>query len=159
MGNAKYTLFLMIIIFVSCATVKKNTMLTETIAFRLKPGEDVKKCIDSIVVKNDIKAGYIATAVGSLTQYHIRFANVDSGKIGKGYFEVVSLVGTLSINGSHLHISVSDNMGTTIGGHLLTENFVYTTLEIVIVKINNLSFTRENDGSTPWKELKIEPLK
>jgi len=70
--------------------------------------------------------------------------------------EIVSLSGTLSTNGSHIHISVSDGTGQTVGGHLMGECIVYTTAEIIIQSASNLRFTRENDGTTKWKELQIE---
>ena len=79
------------------------------------------------------------------------------GKKANGHFEIVSLVGTVSINGSHLHMNVSDSTGATIGGHLLDSNLVYTTAEIVIGEDKQLVFTREKDGSTPWEELRIKP--
>ena len=127
----------------------------QTHAFRLKPGDDVKQEIDALVAGKGIKAGYIATAVGSLTHYNIRFSNRDNGDSATGHFEVVSLVGTVSVHGSHLHISVADGDGKMTGGHLLDGNKVYTTLEMVIVETKDLVFARENDGSTPWKELVI----
>ena len=128
---------------------------THSYAIRLKPGEDLKKSIQKFVDANRIEAGWIAACAGSLTDYHIRFANVAEGSRASGHFEIVSLSGTLSTNGSHIHISLSDKTGTTIGGHLLDECIVYTTAEIVIQSASNFVFTRENDGSTEWKELQV----
>ncbi|MES2005267.1 MAG: PPC domain-containing DNA-binding protein [Bacteroidota bacterium] len=128
-------------------------------AFRLKPGQDLKQSIDSVVKEKNIQAGWIATCVGSLTEYTIRFANQEKGYNDKGHFEIVSLVGTLSVNGSHIHLSVSDSTGKTIGGHLLEGCKVYTTAEIVIGESNNHVFTREKDGSTPWEELQVKENK
>jgi predicted DNA-binding protein with PD1-like motif len=65
------------------------------------------------------------------------------------------LVGTVSISGSHLHLSISDSTGKTIGGHLLEDNLVYTTAEIVIGESKNLLFTREK-MELPWEELQIK---
>lgn len=130
--------------------------MSKTHAFRLKPGNDLRKEIESFVRKNKIQAGWISCGVGSLTDYHIRFANQQQGSKGSGHFEIVSLIGTVSIHGSHIHISVSDSTGKTIGGHLLDSNLVYTTAEIVIREADDLIFTRENDGSTPWEELQIK---
>ena len=127
----------------------------QTHAFRLKPGDDVKQEIDTLVAGKGIKAGYIATAVGSLTHYNVRFANRDNGDSATGHFEVVSLVGTVSVHGSHLHISVADGDGKMTGGHLQDGNKVYTTLEMVVVETKDLVFARENDGSTPCQELVI----
>lgn len=124
-------------------------------AFRLKPGKDLKKEIELYVKENKIEAGWINCAVGSLTDYNIRFANQPDGSKDSGHFEIVSLIGTVSTNGSHLHISISDSTGKTIGGHLLDSCMVYTTAEIVIQESKEHVFTREKDGSTPWEELQV----
>lgn len=124
-------------------------------AIRLKPGDDLKKSIQAFVDANQIEAGWIASCAGSLTDYHLRFANQPNGSKGKGHFEIVSLSGTLSTNGSHIHLSISDKTGNTIGGHLLDECIVYTTAEIVIQSTSSLVFTREKDGTTEWPELQI----
>ena len=129
--------------------------MVKTHAFRLKPGTDLKKEIETYVKANNIKAGWIATCAGSLTQCHIRFANQPEGTKGSGHFEIVSLSGTVSANGSHIHISISDSTGKTIGGHLLDSNLVYTTAEIVLQEDDDLVFAREKDGTTPWEELQI----
>ena len=130
--------------------------MTKTFAFRLKPGEDLRKGIEAFVSANDIKAGWIASCAGSLTDYSIRFANQPGASNGQGHFEIVSLTGTVSVNGSHMHISISDSTGKTIGGHLLDSNIVYTTAEIILQQSDDFVFTREKDGSTPWEELQIK---
>lgn len=132
---------------------------TTTYAFRLKPGMDLKKSIQQFVNDNNIKAGWVVTVVGSLTHYSLRLANQPDTKSDSGHFEIVSLTGTLSENGSHLHMAVSDSTGKTIGGHLSEGNIVYTTAEIVIQSSSKFIFKRENDGSTPWQELQIEKQK
>jgi predicted DNA-binding protein with PD1-like motif len=130
-----------------------------TYAIRLKPGQDLKKEIEQVVRQHNIKAGWINTAVGSLTQYTIRFANQPGTNQQSGHFEIVSLVGTVSVNGSHIHISVSDSTGQTIGGHLMEGCTVYTTAEIILTATNNYVFTRAKDGTTPWEELQIQLTK
>jgi predicted DNA-binding protein with PD1-like motif len=147
----KYLLLLASIFIFSC----KNNM-PKTHPIRLKPGADLRNEIEAYVKQHNIKAGWISTCAGSLTQYNIRFANQSGGSKGSGYFEIVSLGGTVSVNGSHIHISVSDSTGKTIGGHLLDSNIVYTTAEIIIQEDDDFSFTREKDDSTPWEELQIK---
>ncbi|MBS1512683.1 MAG: DNA-binding protein [Bacteroidetes bacterium] len=129
----------------------------QTYAFRLKPGQDLKKEIEAVVKEKQINAGWISTCVGSLTQYNIRFANQPNGSSDTGHFEMVSLTGTVSVNGSHIHICVSDSTGKTIGGHLLEGNIIYTTAEIVLLSSNEFIFKREKDGTTPWDELQVVP--
>ncbi len=146
--------------FLSCKTTQTMSAKNEITvhAFRLKPGQDLRKEIEVFVKENKIAAGWISTCVGSLTDYNIRFANQQNGNTGSGHFEIVSLTGTVSTNGSHIHISVSDSTGRTIGGHLLQGCTIYTTAEIVIQSSPKLVFKREKDGSTPWEELQIERL-
>jgi len=127
-------------------------------AFRLKHGQDLKREILNYVKEKQIKAGWISTCVGSLTNYNIRFANQPEGSSGSGHCEIVSVTGTVSVNGSHIHISVSDSAGKTIGGHLLDSNIVYTTAEIVIQSSADFIFKREKDGSTEWEELQVEEV-
>jgi hypothetical protein len=132
---------------------------TQVHAFRLKPGQDLKQEIEKLVTEKQLKAGWISTCVGSLASYNIRFANQPGGSSDSGHFEIVSLTGTVSLNGSHIHISISDSTGKTIGGHLMDNCKIYTTAEIVILSSNDLVFKREKDGTTPWEELKIEEVK
>ena len=130
--------------------------MTRFHAFRLLPGQDLRNEIESLVQAHRIQAGWVAAAVGSLTDYHLRFANCKDGEQGKGYFEILSLSGTVSMSGVHLHISIGDHKGHVSGGHLLSGNLVYTTCEIILAEIDNLVFTRENDGTTSWPELQIK---
>jgi predicted DNA-binding protein with PD1-like motif len=127
-----------------------------TYAIRLRPGDDLKNGIEKVVQEKNIQAGWMATVVGSLTKYSIRFANQPNPGTGQGHFEIVSLTGTLSTGGSHLHISISDNTGKTIGGHLTEGCIVYTTAEIIIQATDKYEFSRSKDGTTPWEELQIK---
>lgn len=145
--------------FSACNTTTMKQTDPQYFAFRLKPGEDLQAGIEKVVKEKNISAGWVATCVGSLTDYSIRFANQPSAATGTGHFEIVSLAGTISTSGSHLHISISDSTGKTIGGHLMPGCKVYTTAEIVVQSAGNLEFTRENDGSTPWKELQVKEKK
>lgn len=130
--------------------------MQKTHAFRLKPGADLKVKMDAYVKTHNIRAAWVATCVGSLTHYNIRFANQPNESTGDGHFEIVSLTGTFATNGSHIHISISDSTGKTIGGHLLGGNIVYTTAEIVLQEDDGFEFSREKDGSTPWEELQVK---
>lgn len=152
------TCFLILVTAILISCQHKPAMQNITAhAFRLKPGRDLKKEIQKLVNERQIKAGWISTCVGSLTNYTIRFANQPNGNSDSGHFEIVSLTGTVSVNGSHLHISISDSTGKTIGGHLMEGCVIYSTAEIVILSSNEFIFKREKDGTTPWEELKIEP--
>ena len=126
-------------------------------ALRLKPGDDLYKSIQKYVIEKKIMAGFIMTCVGSLKEINIRLANADKFLVKKDHFEIVSLVGCFGCNDRyHLHISVSDCEGKTIGGHLKENNIVYTTAEIVIGELPQLSFLKVNNPGEDWPELKIQ---
>ena len=136
-----------------------QSQLDQSHALRLLPGQDLRVGIQKYVEEHKIKSGWIITCAGSLTDYNIRFANASEGTKGSGYFEIVSLTGTLAQNGCHIHISISDSAGRTIGGHLLEGCKVYTTAEIILNESSKYLFTRQKDGTTPWEELHITELK
>ncbi len=124
-------------------------------ALRLPPGNDLRSSIEKFAIENEIKAGWMVSCIGSLTTYSIRFANQNELAIDNGYFEILNLAGTLSVNGCHLHITIANDKGTTIGGHLLNGCIIYTTAEIVLTESGKYIFTRERDDATGWKELRI----
>lgn len=124
-------------------------------ALRLKPGQDLRKEIENFAKQKAIKAGFIVTTVGSLEKTALRLADQNESNIFDGKFEIVSLVGTISPDGIHLHLSVSDNTGRTIGGHLVEGCRIYTTAEIIIGEAEGLLFARETDKLTGYKELRI----
>ena len=119
---------------------------------RLKPNEDLIDCIWKYARVTNTTSMSIVSAVGSLIQTNIRYANQENSTSLNGYFEIVSLVGNIdyqyqdSTGSGHLHIAVSDGNGTTIGGHLSTGNIVYTTVEITMIEMVNAFFTRVLDS-------------
>ena len=129
-------------------------------ALRLTPGADLFKSIKSFVEKNKIKAGFIMTCVGSLKEINIRLANADKFLVKKENYEIVSLVGCFGCEGRiHLHISLGDHNGNVIGGHLKENNIVYTTAEIVIGELPELTFTEVRNKGEDWPELNINKNK
>ncbi len=127
----------------------------EQIALRLHPGQDLKQEIDRLMQARQIKAACILTCVGSLTRAVLRFANQKGSETLTGHFEIVSLTGVLSDRGSHCHLAIADEQGTTLGAHLMEGCKIYTTAEIVIGIIPDCSFLRTFDPQTGYPELEI----
>lgn len=124
---------------------------------RLKPDEDLKQSLKAFVQSHHLQAGFVLTAIGSLKQAQLRFANQFHSIVLHDKFEILSLSGTLSIHGLHLHIAIADRTGKTIGGHLDQGNLIYTTAEIVLGEIEDLTFRRDRDDQTGFQELSILP--
>ena len=129
-------------------------MLTYT--FRLKPDRDLFDEIEQFTAEHKVEAGCILCSVGSLTRATIRLANQDAYSEYVGHFEIVSLTGTVSTNGSHLHISISDSDGQTIGGHLVSGCKIYTTAEIVVAAFDDVTYRRELlENDSGYEELVV----
>ena len=127
----------------------------QAITFRLKPGQDLFNEIEAVVAQKNIEAGCVLSAVGSLAHAMLRFANREQYSQFGGHFEIVSMTGTVSIHGSHLHISISDGEGKTIGGHLESGCKIYTTAEMVIALIEDLVYKRELAEDSGYDELVV----
>lgn len=125
------------------------------LVLRLNPDEDLKKKIASICEKNKIMAGAVVSVVGSLKNLNIRLANSNAFLKREEKMEVLTLQGSISVSGVHLHISVADSKGNVMGGHLMDENIIFTTLEMVILIFEDLIFDRKIDNHTGYKELII----
>lgn len=125
----------------------------KTIVERLLPGADLKAEILRLCQENQIISGTIISAVGSLTQAQLRFADGKGGTSIKGPFEICSATGTCSIHGIHIHISISDRIGNTVGGHLLEGCRINTTCEIIILEVDGYEFFRKPDSETGYLEL------
>lgn len=123
--------------------------------FRLRKGMDLKKEIETYTIKNKM-SGIIICCVGCLNKLTIRLADGKSILEKEGQFEIVSITGTLSENGVHIHISVSDEKGNTIGGHLKDGCIVNTTAEVCLLNMENIKLKREFDETTGYDELVIQ---
>jgi len=127
----------------------------ETFPLRLIPGQDLKASLDAIVRDNAWSAAVVLTGIGSLSTAALRFANQEATTHLAGPFEIVSLSGSLSADGSHLHVLVFDGSGVPRGGHLMVGSTVYTTAEIVLGILPEWEFGRQLDSTTGYRELVV----
>jgi len=126
--------------------------------FRLKSGQDLFDSIEAFVNEKRIQAGCILSGVGSLTHATLRLADREVLSEYEGPFEIVSITGTVSVHGSHLHLSISDGDGKTIGGHFESGCKIYTTAEIVIAAFNDVVYKREFAEDSGYDELTVYDL-
>ncbi|XP_023147327.1 bifunctional protein GlmU-like isoform X2 [Amphiprion ocellaris] len=128
-------------------------------AVRFGPGQELLGSLQAFVEERRLRAPFIITCVGSVTKATLRLANATATNTNEvmhltGRFEIVSLVGTLNPE-AHLHISLADGEGRTIGGHVLGDLEVFTTAEVVVGEAVDLQFTREMDQQTGFPELVV----
>ena len=65
------------------------------------------------------------------------------------------MTGTFSVQGSHFHITVTDENGKAIGGHLKEGSIVRTTAELVVGTHDEVVYMREKDAVSGYMELKV----
>ena len=127
--------------------------------FRLTKGMDLKKSIVEYCKDNNIKAGIIGACVGCCYEIYFRLAGGKDFYHKKGDYEIVSMTGTISEDGVHIHVSFADTNGNVVGGHLSDGCYVGSTAEIAIIEVEEYKLTREFDEETGYKELVIEKIK
>lgn len=127
----------------------------ENYTFRLKSAQDLFDSIASFAHEKRIEAGCVLSGISSLTRFTVRLADRELPTEYEVHFEIVSLAGTVSIYGSHLHISDSDGDGKTIGGHLVSGCKIYTTAEIVLAVFPNTIYKREFAEDSGYEELAV----
>lgn len=135
-------------------------MSTTMIAIRLQEGEDLKVAIERVVVNRKLSSATVISAVGSLSHARLRMAGAQPNKQDirdyDGPYEIVSLIGNLGVDRTHLHLAMSDEEGRVVGGHLKEGSLVHTTVELVLATDNTLYFSEEADKTTGFGELKVE---
>ena len=129
----------------------------KTVAVRIMPDKDLFREVIRICTEYDIEAGVILSGVGGLSKARLRVPVVDGNTryIAPENLEIVSMTGTVSKNGIHIHISGSDIKGKVWGGHLKEGSTVRMTCELVLGILDGVKFSRELDPITGYDELKI----
>ena len=138
--------------------IKEGTCMRHE-AIRLTRGDDLKEEIRCLCDEMSIKAGYVVSAVGCVSRACIRLADGETVTAYDEPFEIVSLMGTISENGPHLHISLADREGNVIGGHLMDGCIINTTCEIVLMVLEEYSSYREYDQNTGYKEIVFKEMR
>ena len=128
--------------------------------FRLTYGCDLRQGIEDYCQKHDIHSAVIVTTVGSLYQVVIRLADGHSTVGLNDRYEVVSLTGTVSDGGSHLHIALADSQGRVVGGHVCYGCLVNTTAEVALRSLDeSYRLNRQLDEQTGYNELVVTEIK
>ena len=124
---------------------------------RLAPGNDLLEALEDARKAQGWTAVFVTAGIGSLDSAALRFADQREATTIAGPLELVSLSGTLSLDGPHLHATVADAQGRVHGGHLRPGATVRTTAELLLTELTDVVFRRKPDPRTGHKELVIEP--
>lgn len=122
-------------------------------SIRLHRGDDLLLSIKELAKEKDMKAGVVLSSVGCVLCAKLRDASGIHIQSIDEHCEIISLNGTISATRCHLHLSLSKEDLSTIGGHLVEGCIINTTCELIIGEIPNLRIDVEFDDETGYDEL------
>ena len=125
---------------------------------RLHPKQDLRAALESVLVENNVDAAFVVQGIGSLGVARIRFAGMAEATELRGDLEILTLSGSLSPDGAHLHVSVANAQGRVFGGHVAPGCIVRTTAEVLLALLPDHAFSRAPDAESGCNELVIRPL-
>lgn len=126
-----------------------------TLPVRLRPRQDLRSALEALALAQQLGAGFVLQGIGSLSVARIRFAGRNDATELRGDLEILTLAGSLSRDGAHLHITLADAEGRVTGGHVAPGCIVRTTAEILVASLPDHDFSREPDQDSGWDELVI----
>lgn len=125
---------------------------------RLNPGDDLRAAIEAALRDSGVQAAFVLQGIGSLSVAQLRYAGLQRSTELRGDLEILTLAGSVSPDGAHLHMSVSDAQGRVLGGHVSAGCVVRTTAELLLALLPDQRFSRPVDAVTGYPELRVEPL-
>ncbi|KQW94169.1 DNA-binding protein [Massilia sp. Root418] len=133
---------------------------------RLGPGADLRAAIVAAVAEAAAGAGggagagaaFVLQGIGSLSVAQLRYAGMPAATELRGDLEILTLAGSVSPDGAHLHMSVSDAQGRVSGGHVAAGCVVRTTAELLLALLPGHAFSREADPFSGYQELVVRAL-
>ena len=120
---------------------------------RLKRGEDLMESIKAVCRDKNIRAGVVLSGVGCILKGRVRDASGVNIREITEHCEIVSLNGTVSAQRCHIHIALSKEDLSTIGGHLCPGCIINTTCELVLMELPQIAYGVEQDEETGYDEL------
>lgn len=128
----------------------------KTICCRLHRGDDLLLSLQRLACEHDLHAGVVLSGVGCVLRARVRDAGgVDIRDIDEPC-EIVSLTGTVSVERCHVHIALSREDLTTLGGHLVEGCIINTTCELVLLELPDWRYGVEQDDETGYDEIVFE---
>jgi uncharacterized protein len=122
---------------------------------RLNPGTDLRRELESAAAGGSANGCFVLSGIGSLVLARLRYAGRDLETTVAGPLEILTLAGSITVSGAHLHMSVSDANGQVFGGHVGYGNLIRTTAELLLVQVGEWDMSHEPDAATGYTELVV----
>lgn len=120
---------------------------------RLPPGADLRRALEELARVDG--AAFVVAGIGSLMDLRLRFAGEPAATLLDGPWELLTLSGSLTASGAHLHATVASASGAVLGGHVAHGNVVRTTAEVLLAPLPGWLLGRALDARTGYTELVV----
>lgn len=120
---------------------------------RLPPGCDLRHALESLARDQFPDGAFVLCGIGSLIDPRLRLAGESEEARYEGPFEILTLSGTVTPQGAHLHMSIASSAGDVRGGHVVYGNVIRTTAEVLLAQAPGWELRRGPDAATGFLEL------
>ena len=130
----------------------------QPLPLKLAPGSDLRLSLEELAQRDGI-SGFVLGVVGNLTKASFQCPGQAEPTVLEGDLEVITLNGTFSPEGVHLHLSLSDGACQVWGGHLEPGTIVQKGVELLIGVLEQREGrpARQTAAATPRIEIAVLP--
>ena len=130
----------------------------QPLPLKLAPGSDLRLNLEELAQRDGI-SGFVLGVVGNLTKASFQCPGQAEPTVLEGDLEVITLNGTFSPEGVHLHLSLSDGACQVWGGHLEPGTIVQKGVDLLIGVLEQREGrpARQTAAAAPRIEIAVLP--
>jgi len=130
----------------------------QSLPLKLAPGSDLRLSLEELAQREGI-SGFVLGVVGNLTKASFQCPGQAEPTVLEGDLEVITLNGTFSPEGVHLHLSLSDGACQVWGGHLEPGTIVQKGVDLLIGVLEQRESrpARQTAATAPRIEIAVLP--
>ena len=130
----------------------------QPLPLKLAPGSDLRFSLEELAQRDGI-SGFVLGVVGNLTKASFQCPGQAEPTVLEGDLEVITLNGTFSPEGVHLHLSLSDGACQVWGGHLEPGTIVQKGVDLLIGVLEQREGrpARQTAAAAPRIEIAVLP--
>ena len=130
----------------------------QPLPLKLAPGSDLRLSLEELAQRDGI-SGFVLGVVGNLTKASFQCPGQAEPTVLEGDLEVITLNGTFSPEGMHLHLSLSDGACQVWGGHLEPGTIVQKGVDLLIGVLEQREGrpARQTAAAAPRIEIAVLP--
>ena len=128
----------------------------QPLPLKLAPGSDLRLSLEELAQRDGI-SGFVLGVVGNLTKASFQCPGQADPTVLEGDLEVITLNGTFSPEGVHLHLSLSDGACQVWGGHLEPGTIVQKGVDLLIGVLEQREGRPARQTAAPRIEIAVLP--